>query len=71
MLELSQVTRTIDSTSYIATNTSEDVSIVVKYDGVVVVNIFNNERNIHTVFSDFDEAKRWVETQVCMAVSFS
>ena len=50
MLELSQVTRTIDSTSYVATNTSEDVSIVVKYDGVVVVNIFSVDLHVLYMF---------------------
>ena len=74
MLELSQATRTINSTNYVATNTpNADVSIVVKYDDNVVVNIFDNERNENTmrVFDDFDEAVRWTETRVCMNVSFS
>ena len=70
MLDLIQVTRNIQSTNYVATNTNADVSIVVKYDGDVVVNIFDNDENKHEVFDDFEEAKRWAETQVSMEVSF-
>jgi|TARA_B110000285_G_C14566182_1_gene355748 hypothetical protein len=59
---------------YTSTNTFESVSIINNnQNGCVVVNIFDNEKelNINEVFDDFDEAVRWTETKVSMEVSFN